>query len=313
VVPGVAIATALMPPLCTAGFGLATLRLEYFAGALYLFFINAVFIALATFVVVRVLKYERKQFVDRKREKRVRQYIISIMLVTLIPSFLMTYSIVQETMFNTSARKFTKAFFNSGVTNIEYDRKKGSVIEVTMVVPLPSDSIAYARAKMENYGLYNTSLVVNQTSDSMGSTSLRYLVARSTDILLEKEQQINNLRAQLRYYTTDTLPKTNLAREIGMLIAGVKNVVISKADKVSPKGAVLSKKILCEINLNDGVSVTQQQHQRTLLWLRERTKIDDIELTIHQEKQIESSEQIHSNLTLQDSLVEQSDPFGFDF
>ena len=76
VIPGVAIATALMPPLCTAGFGLATGNLIYFLGAFYLYFINSVFISVATFIGVRVMHFQRKEFVDKAKEKKVRQYIV---------------------------------------------------------------------------------------------------------------------------------------------------------------------------------------------------------------------------------------------
>ena len=79
-IPGVAIATALTPPLCTAGYGLATLQLNYFLGAFYLFFINTVFIAIATFVVVRFLKYRKKEFLDKGREARVRRSMLLIVL-----------------------------------------------------------------------------------------------------------------------------------------------------------------------------------------------------------------------------------------
>ena len=73
VIPGVAIATALIPPLCTAGYGLATGQFRYFLGAFYLFFINSVFIALATYLMVRFLKYEKKAFLDPVKERNVRR------------------------------------------------------------------------------------------------------------------------------------------------------------------------------------------------------------------------------------------------
>lgn len=85
VIPGVAIATALMPPLCTAGFGIATGNLLYFLGAFYLYFINSVFISLATYIGVRVMHFQRKQFVDKAREKLVKRYIIWITIGTMCP------------------------------------------------------------------------------------------------------------------------------------------------------------------------------------------------------------------------------------
>lgn len=80
-----AIATALMPPLCTAGYGLASGNLIYFLGAFYLYFINSVFISLATFLGVRVMHFQRKEFVDKTREKTVRKYIVLIVVLTSFP------------------------------------------------------------------------------------------------------------------------------------------------------------------------------------------------------------------------------------
>src|SRR5574344_1259684 len=86
VIPGVAIATALMPPLCTAGYGLAVGNLSYFFGAFYLFFINTVFICLATFIGTRMLKFRPVHVVDSERVVRVRRYVFLIVIVTMIPA-----------------------------------------------------------------------------------------------------------------------------------------------------------------------------------------------------------------------------------
>lgn len=88
-----------MPPLCTAGFGLATLQFKYFIGAFYLFFINTVFIAIATYMVVRFLKYEKHSFLDSKKERKVRRSMVLIVLVTLIPSVVIGYRIVKRSVF----------------------------------------------------------------------------------------------------------------------------------------------------------------------------------------------------------------------
>ena len=82
VFPGVAIATALMPPLCTAGFGIATGNIYYFLGAFYLFFINTVFISLATYLGVRMMKFRQKQFINHEQYAKVKRYIIIAVVVT---------------------------------------------------------------------------------------------------------------------------------------------------------------------------------------------------------------------------------------
>lgn len=106
VIPGVAIATALMPPLCTAGYGLATLKLEYFFGAFYLFFINSVFISLSTFIVVKYLRIPQVSDIDEVKLSRYRYILITFLIITVIPSAVIFYRVIQETRFKVSAQKF---------------------------------------------------------------------------------------------------------------------------------------------------------------------------------------------------------------
>lgn len=106
VVPGVAIATALMPPLCTAGFGLAHANWAYFAGALFLFIINSVFISLATFSTVRWLKYPTRQFADAVIRRRIVQVVSGIVVLTVAPSIWLAVRLVQQNTFKQRADRF---------------------------------------------------------------------------------------------------------------------------------------------------------------------------------------------------------------
>lgn len=105
VIPGVAIATALMPPICTAGYGLATLQFTFFFGALYLFTINTVFIAVAALFVSQVLKFPIRDIVDKDRSRRLNHYITLILVVTAIPSLYFGYQLVQNERFSDNAKK----------------------------------------------------------------------------------------------------------------------------------------------------------------------------------------------------------------
>lgn len=148
VLPGVAIATALMPPLCTAGFGIATGNIFYFLGAFYLFFINTVFIALATYIGVRMLKFKEKQFVDHERQTTVKKYIIIIVVATMIPAGFMTYSIVKTSVFKSNLSKFVKEQLDStGTRIISYEANNDSLtLRVVAVGKELSDS-AIAKAE----------------------------------------------------------------------------------------------------------------------------------------------------------------------
>ena len=118
VIPGVAIATALIPPLCTAGFGLATGQIRFFFGAFYLFFINSVFIALATYAMVRFLKYEKKAFIDKVRERNVKRLMMVITLVTFIPSVVIGFHMVRVSLFEAAADKYVSQVFNFPHTRV---------------------------------------------------------------------------------------------------------------------------------------------------------------------------------------------------
>ena len=106
VISGVAIATALMPPLCTAGYGLATWELRFFFGATYLFFINSFFIALATFIMVRFLSFPQKSYANSNRLVAVKRMMYFFAVVVMIPSVFMAVNLVRESAFNSQAIKF---------------------------------------------------------------------------------------------------------------------------------------------------------------------------------------------------------------
>ena len=99
VLSGVAIATALMPPLCTVGYGLAHLYWSYVFGALYLFFINSIFIALATFLAVKYLGFKSATIEDPKTKKRATRSIVAILIIVLVPSILSAVQIIKEENF----------------------------------------------------------------------------------------------------------------------------------------------------------------------------------------------------------------------
>jgi uncharacterized hydrophobic protein (TIGR00271 family) len=206
-IPGVAIATALMPPLCTAGYGLATGNLLYFIGAFYLFFINSVFISLSTYLIVRFMKYPKKQFLDRKREKRVQTYITLFTLMTIIPSVYLAYGLVKQSIWNQQARQFVRVemqFPKSQILNTEltYNRQE-RIIEVSLIgEPISAEEIEILQRKVYDLGLKETQLVINQSGNSTDMRVLRNdilkdLYERNEELLKNKDAQIALLENEL--------------------------------------------------------------------------------------------------------------------
>ncbi|NCD70052.1 DUF389 domain-containing protein [Mucilaginibacter sp. R11] len=169
VIPGVAIATALMPPLCTAGFGIATGNWYYVLGALYLYFINSVFIAIATFVISRYIKMRKKHLADAGQEKKVNRYIIIIVVITILPSILMAYRIADRSIFETNARRFVEEEFKFKNTQViskafHYNLKRIDLLLIGK--DLKPEKIDSLSKDLANYNLKGIKLNIRQGLDA---------------------------------------------------------------------------------------------------------------------------------------------------
>lgn len=99
-IPGVAIATALMPPLCSTGYGLSLGSFNIYGGAFYLFFINAVFISISTYLIVKLLRFPLKSYMNKAYEKRVKLYMAIMLVIALVPSIYFLYTVYQKSQIN---------------------------------------------------------------------------------------------------------------------------------------------------------------------------------------------------------------------
>ena len=246
-IPGVAIATALMPPLCTAGYGIATGNLYYFLGAFYLFFINSVFISLSTFLIVRFLKYPKKQFMDPQREKRVKSYIIAFVIVTVIPSVYLGLQVVQQSIFERNASLFLDeelTFEQSRIISKSYDFKSNpKVIEVSFFGEKVEEVlVSNARSKMEDYNLKDVDLKVFQGYESgdpldiatvermnmnLRSGIIEDLYKKNEALLANKDEQIQMLQNEIISMKQMQLPLTDISNELKAQHSNVKEFAIN--------------------------------------------------------------------------------------
>lgn len=165
VIPGVAIATALMPPLCTAGYGLATGQFDFFFGALYLFTINTVFIAISSVVISQVLKFPIRKDVDPKHKRRLNQFISIVIVLTLLPSIYFGYLLVQKEKFSEKASKFVKnitVFEGSYLLKNEINAGKKTIRLVYGGKSLTEKSKKEVQEKAKGYDLEDATFIFNQ-------------------------------------------------------------------------------------------------------------------------------------------------------
>jgi len=211
VIYGVAIATALIPPLCTAGYGIAVGSMDYFLGAMYLFIINTIFIALATFIVVKFLKFPMINYVDSIRRRRISRFATLAAIVVMIPAVWTFVNVVKESNFKNDAMSFVNSELdilpNSKYikknTLIQYNKDIPSVIELTTLGnDQISDEIEFVLStKMKNYSsLDNTELIINQSlfREINNLEYMEELRSRDSLDLLSQTQKINFLENKIQ-------------------------------------------------------------------------------------------------------------------
>lgn len=166
-IPGVAIATALMPPLCTAGYGLATMNMAYFFGALYLFFINSVMISASTFMIVQFLRFKPVEYLDASRAKFVKRTIYLMLAITIIPSIYLAYNIVKKSSFEIQANTFLRnEFLNEPyyVVNKQLNYKNAKSNEIILYIGgyMDSAAIESKNLALQEYDLGSCTLTIKQ-------------------------------------------------------------------------------------------------------------------------------------------------------
>lgn len=288
VIPGVAIATALMPPLCTAGFGLATGNLIYFLGAFYLYFINSVFISVATFIGVRVMHFQRKEFVDKAKEKKVRQYIVLLVVLTMCPAIYLTVGIVKSTFFESAANNFINKelnFQNAQILDRKISYEKREIKVVLIGTEVPDASIALARDKMKEYKLEKTTLIVHQGMNNEGVdiSSIRAMVMEdfyknSEQRLLEQQKKITLLESSLQTYKGyDELSK-QLVPELQVLYPSTKSLSISRTVEMNVDSLRADTLILAVMKFDRVLKSAEKD--KISEWLKARLKADKLKLIV---------------------------------
>ena len=290
VIPGVAIATALMPPLCTAGFGLATGNLSYFLGAFYLYFINTVFISLSTYIVVRVLKYPNKEFLDKKRAMVVRRYMMVIVTCTIIPSLYLTYRVLRNTVFDEQVRSFVNKeldFPNTQVLSrtVAVDTAGRKALNVVLLGDeVPDMMIETARARMRDYGLGGIGLNIQQGFGSdvdineLKSVLMKDLYKNNEELIQAQAMQIDSLKHTVDRYRRASHLALSLTPELRVLYPQVERLACTPtiiANTVQDKPDTV---LLVYVKVKN--ALTPDEQRKLSQWMAARTEEKNIKLII---------------------------------
>lgn len=287
VIPGVAIATALMPPLCTAGYGLAVGNPSFFFGAFYLFFINTVFIALSTFIGVRMLRFQHKTSVSPERLKKVNRYIIGIVVLTMLPASYMTMQIIHRSVLDNNMRKFVKNELTFKGTQIisQYRDEKTKVLNVVAVGKIITPkTISKAQGLMEEYQLdgYKLNVIQGSQSDSLLLSHTLNTATTNSGVsnrkLIEQTELISQLETQLSDYTRYAQMGKDIRKEVQAISPAVISISLSRITETSIDTLSTQQYVLAVVGSRKKFTATE--HKQLQSWLKARTQADSLRLLI---------------------------------
>lgn len=288
VIPGVAIATALMPPLCAAGYGLASRHWSFFFGAFYLFLINCVFIAFSSALVTQVFHVRANGIVDRKLAKRVRNYQILVVLLTTLPSVYLAVRLVRQEVFKSKATAFVDREIGSRqvhITQLDIDPKKRS-IEVTLIGEILSPvQIARIDARLADAGLSRAQLKVHQADpehldiSSLKAGILGDMYAQSQISLEKRDKLIQDLRDSLRNTAVEGEKLQKIPAELHVFYPQIREIWLSQAFRWDLDSGIQKQPTLV-LNLGVEHHLSPSEIRKVEDWLRLRVKAEQVKLAV---------------------------------
>lgn len=286
VISGVAIATALMPPLCTAGFGLASGSLKYFAGAMYLFFINSIFIAIATFLTVKYLKFPMASFTDPAKKKKVSRWIAVLTIVIIIPSVYSAIVMIRENNFNHTAKEFiaeNKELARSYIYDYDiYSHSKPPKLELFIAgEALDQEEMNILYRSAHKFGLTDDQLIISQRgatdqSEMTDRVAIQSIYERSDQEIQKREQIISSMEKELQTYKSKELPYEQITNELVAQYPSLSDVTLTRGYSITTDTLGRTEEII--IILQAEKRISQENMEKLRKWLTVRLDFENIKL-----------------------------------
>ena len=282
VLSGVAIATALMPPLCTVGYGLANLNWQNAIGALYLFFINSVFIALAAYITVQYLHYPKLQDTNGKHGQRVIMSGV-LVLILIVPSVFTAYNVIRENNFSKNATRFVKKNQSIGKTYIYDYQVNTNKTPYTVDLRLAGESLTDETREMmyreaESVGLLRSQIIFHEDatmrfSDLNETEIVKNLIATNEQSIKQRDDSIRTLSQRLTIYEQQQLPVQQLSAEIRSQLPDVQSVTVAKGARVADDTIEQEEVVVL---LTTTKPLAKDEATRLTQWLQVRLNTENI-------------------------------------
>lgn len=294
VIFGVAIATALMPPLCTVGYGLAIGNASYAGGALYLFSINAVFIALATFIVSKILQFPLVRYANSKRRKRTAQIASLIAIAVMVPSVWLFVKLLDQQVFENKTKEFVKNVINyegAEVVKFTQDYKSKNIDVYLIGRPVPQNKINDWLTQLEETeNLEGSRLRIYQGADQSGEMAaklsgeikagiLEDLYVKNEQIIQDKDEQIRFLENEVALLKIQNVPFQQLSEEIKINYDNIET--FSYSNKITTDFKKTDTLPVVNIRWKRNVSTNDRKAdlKKIEAWLKFKMKLDTLQVS----------------------------------
>ena len=286
VIAGVAIATALMPPLCTVGYGLSILNWHYIIGALYLFLINSIFIALATFLTTKYLRFPlvMETEVDGKRQRLSKRAIAFIMLVMIVPSIFSAIRMVQENNFRIHAERLVSKNKSIGKSFIYDYRTNATSKPATLDLYLAGETLTPEFKEVlykdaEEYGITRSQIIFHEdatmTRDVLSESDLIKSIYEYNDRQVKAlTDSIAILEARIDGYRKREIPVGAIARELFAQYPSIKGISLSEGRTVTSSGEEGQPQVVAIVTASD--TLGSEMTERLERWLKARLEIENV-------------------------------------
>ena len=283
VITGVAIATALMPPLCTVGYGISIWKGSIIFGALYLFLINSIFIALATFAIVKYFRFPLANN-DESHKRLPRKWVVAILIIVIVPSIISAISVIKENNFTTHAERLVTENKNLGKCFI-YDHKatysrKAPVLDLYLAgEALTPEAKELFYAKSEEYGITRNQIKFHEDATSvreeLSEAEIVKGIYEHTDRQIKRlNDSIAKLENTLSEYKAKEIPVETISKELFAQYPDITEVNLSRGSSMAPGQAVASEQIIAFITTREPMDA--ELHDRLVRWLKVRLDNENV-------------------------------------
>ena len=293
VIFGVAIATALMPPLCTVGYSLAVGNFQYAGGAIYLFSINAVFIALTSFIIAKILRFPMVKYANSKHRKRIAQIATIISVIVIVPSIILFLNLLEIEVFDNKAKEFiaTNVKYDGTVilkSNQDHDINKIEIFLIGRLVPNFTIN-KWKEELKKNTVLENTNLQVFQAADQSGEMAMELsgklkfdildeLYEKNEQLLKDKEAKIKFLENELTSLKIKELRFDEISKEVKINYSEI--IALSYYNKVTTNFKTTDTIPVIAITWDKKYAKKNRDKDAKSLnnWLRYKLKLDTLQI-----------------------------------